>query len=364
MSNLQIKALSKSYDKNLILKNIQLEVQDQEFLILVGPSGCGKSTLLSIIAGLEQASSGAIEINGLDVTHTSPKDRDIAMVFQSYALYPNMTVFGNIAFGLEMKGLSKDTIASKVAEVAQILQIEHLLERKPGELSGGQRQRVAMGRAISRDNAHLYLFDEPLSNLDAKLRGEMRVEIKKLHQRLKKTIVYVTHDQIEAMTLADKIAVMQAGEIVQYGTPEEIYNSPNSVFVASFIGSPRMNFITLNPQHENGKLIAKLQSAGHETAIELPECCKNYVDRPVMLGVRPEDMSNQRSENSFGIEIAIELVEQTGPDTMVFFKLNNLDCIARCKPSSQLQIGNRIELFLHLEKMHFFDAQTERKIAQ
>ena len=363
MSNLKIVNLSKSYESNHILKNIQLEVDDHEFLILVGPSGCGKSTLLSIIAGLEKASSGGIEINGIDVTASSPKDRDIAMVFQSYALYPNMTVFGNIAFGLEMKGLSKETIKAKVADVAQILQIEHLLERKPAELSGGQRQRVAMGRAISRDNAHLYLFDEPLSNLDAKLRGEMRVEIKKLHQRLKKTIVYVTHDQIEAMTLADKIAVMQAGEIVQHGTPEEIYNAPNSVFVASFIGSPRMNFISLNPQLENGKLIAKLHAAGHETSLELPEYCKNYADRPILLGIRPEDMSNQESEHSLAIEIAIELVEQTGPDTMVFFKLNNVDCIARCKPSSQLQIGNRVVLFLHLDKMHFFDVERERKIS-
>ncbi|MBA4682110.1 MAG: ABC transporter ATP-binding protein, partial [Pseudomonas sp.] len=249
MATLELRNVNKSYGSGLAdtLKNIELAIDSGEFLILVGPSGCGKSTLMNCIAGLESISGGAILVDGADISGMSPKDRDIAMVFQSYALYPTMTVKDNIAFGLKMRKLPPAEIEAEVARVAKLLQIEHLLARKPGQLSGGQQQRVAMGRALAR-RPKIYLFDEPLSNLDAKLRVEMRTEIKLMHQRLKTTTVYVTHDQIEAMTLGDKVAVMKDGIIQQFGTPQEIYNDPANQFVASFIGSPPMNFIPLRLQ--------------------------------------------------------------------------------------------------------------------
>ena len=242
MGSIKIQQLTKSFGDTEVLKGIDLDIKDGEFLILVGPSGCGKSTLMNSIAGLEDVSSGDILIDGNNVTDLSPKERDIAMVFQSYALYPTMSVSRNISFGLEMRKVPKVEIEKTVADVSQLLQIEHLLDRKPSALSGGQRQRVAMGRALAR-NPRVFLFDEPLSNLDAKLRVEMRSEIKKLHKRLGTTIVYVTHDQVEAMTLADRIAVMKDGQVQQFGTPYEIYNNPANRFVADFMGSPPMNFI-------------------------------------------------------------------------------------------------------------------------
>ncbi|NAT05161.1 sugar ABC transporter ATP-binding protein, partial [Pseudomonas syringae pv. actinidiae] len=269
MATLELRNVNKTYGSNLpdTLKNIELSIKDGEFLILVGPSGCGKSTLMNCIAGLESISGGAILIDGEDVSGTSPKDRDIAMVFQSYALYPTMTVRENISFGLKIRKMPQAAIDEEVARVAKLLQIEHLLNRKPGQMSGGQQQRVAMGRALAR-RPKIYLFDEPLSNLDAKLRVEMRTEMKLMHQRLKTTTVYVTHDQIEAMTLGDKVAVMKDGIVQQFGTPKQIYNDPANLFVASFIGSPPMNFIPLRLQRKDGQLVALLDSG--QARCELP----------------------------------------------------------------------------------------------
>lgn len=269
MATLELRNVNKTYGSGLpdTLKDIQLSIRDGEFLILVGPSGCGKSTLMNCIAGLEQISGGAILIDQQDVSGMSPKDRDIAMVFQSYALYPTMSVRENIEFGLKIRKLPQAAIDEEVARVAKLLQIEHLLARKPAQLSGGQQQRVAMGRALAR-RPKIYLFDEPLSNLDAKLRVEMRTEMKLMHQRLKTTTVYVTHDQIEAMTLGDKVAVMKDGIIQQFGTPQQIYNDPANQFVASFIGSPPMNFIPVRLTQQDGRLLAVLDSG--QARCELP----------------------------------------------------------------------------------------------
>lgn len=266
MAALDIEHVRKVFGgKTEVLKDINISIDDGEFLILVGPSGCGKSTLLNSIAGLEDITDGVIRIGGQDVSRKSPKDRDIAMVFQSYALYPSMNVRQNISFGLEIRKIPKEEINTEVDRVAKLLQIEHLLDRKPSQLSGGQRQRVAMGRALARKPA-IYLFDEPLSNLDAKLRVEMRTEIKKLHQNLGTTIVYVTHDQIEAMTLADRIAVMKDGILQQFGSPQEIYDEPNNIFVAGFMGSPSMNFVPTPVQKEGGMLVAKLTTTSTSTS--------------------------------------------------------------------------------------------------
>ena len=291
MATLELRNVNKTYGAGLpdTLKNIELKIDDGEFLILVGPSGCGKSTLMNCIAGLENISGGAILVDDADISGMSPKDRDIAMVFQSYALYPTMSVRDNIAFGLKIRKMPTAEIDEEVARVSKLLQIEHLLSRKPGQLSGGQQQRVAMGRALAR-RPKIYLFDEPLSNLDAKLRVEMRTEMKLMHQRLKTTTVYVTHDQIEAMTLGDKVAVMKDGIIQQFGTPKQIYNDPANLFVASFIGSPPMNFIPLRLQRKDGRLLALLDSG--QARVELPLSMQDagLEDREVILGMRPEQI--------------------------------------------------------------------------
>ena len=287
-----------------ILKGIDIAIEDGEFLVLVGPSGCGKSTLLNMIAGLDTITDGEIAIDGGRVNELHPKDRDIAMVFQSYALYPNMTVGQNIVFGLEMRGVPKPERDKAMAEVAKLLQIDHLLDRKPGQLSGGQRQRVAMGRALVR-HPKIFLFDEPLSNLDAKLRVEMRTEIKKLHQRLKATIVYVTHDQIEAMTLATRIAVMKAGDLLQLGTPKEIYENPADLFVAGFMGSPSMNLIPAKLVEANGGLAVEIDArrgwAGQRCRwpTAMPPGAA-YAGRDVILGVRPEHISDPTNTEAQG----------------------------------------------------------------
>src|SRR5918993_585710 len=297
MASLTITNVKKHFGPLHILKGIDIAVGDGEFLVLVGPSGCGKSTLLSMIAGLDTITDGEIRIDRQRVNELHPKDRDIAMVFQSYALYPNMTVAQNISFGLEMRGVPKEQRDKAVAEVARLLQIEHLLTRKPGQLSGGQRQRVAMGRALVR-KPRIFLFDEPLSNLDAKLRVEMRTEIKKLHQRLGATIVYVTHDQIEAMTLASQIAVMRGGVLQQFGTPREVYEDPANTFVAGFMGSPSMNLIPATVVEGTGGLPVSIERT-EAAPIQLPLAdgaangrARNYLRRPVILGLRPESITD------------------------------------------------------------------------
>ena len=340
MATLELKQIRKTYPKadQETLKGIDINIDSGEFLILVGPSGCGKSTLMNTIAGLENISSGEIVIDGNDVSEVEPKDRDIAMVFQSYALYPNMTVRGNIEFGLKIRKMPKQEIDAEVERVAAMLQIDHLLDRKPSQLSGGQRQRVAMGRALAR-RPKLYLFDEPLSNLDAKLRVEMRHQIKRLHQQLNTTIVYVTHDQIEAMTLADRIAVMKDGELQQLGTPQEIYNKPNNMFVAGFMGSPSMNFIkTMVDLDGADKPVIKVKgSNGQEHHINLPASMREQDGKEVVIGLRPEhitDSENQESDATTQLDLTLEVLEPTGPDTIEMIKVNDQTVACRFFPDA------------------------------
>ncbi len=368
MATLELKQIRKTYPKaeQETLKGIDINIDSGEFLILVGPSGCGKSTLMNTIAGLENISSGEIVIDGNDVSEVEPKDRDIAMVFQSYALYPNMTVRGNIEFGLKIRKMPKHEIDAEVERVAAMLQIDHLLDRKPSQLSGGQRQRVAMGRALAR-RPKLYLFDEPLSNLDAKLRVEMRHQIKRLHQQLNTTIVYVTHDQIEAMTLADRIAVMKDGELQQLGTPQEIYNKPNNMFVAGFMGSPSMNFIkTMVDLDGEDKPVIKVKgSNGQEHHINLPASMREQDGKEVVIGLRPEhitDSENQESDATTQLDLTLEVLEPTGPDTIAMIKVNEQEVACRLSPEFDVTAGQVAPLHFDLSKAVFFDAATEQRI--
>ena len=365
--------------KTEVLKGINLKIQDGEFLILVGPSGCGKSTLMNTIAGLEDITEGRILIGGEDVVNRSPKDRDIAMVFQSYALYPSMNVRNNIAFGLEMRKVPKAAREAEVERVARLLQIEHLLDRKPSQLSGGQRQRVAMGRALAR-KPKIYLFDEPLSNLDAKLRVEMRAEIKKLHQTLGTTIVYVTHDQIEAMTLADRIAVMKGGVVQQFGTPREIYDEPANLFVAGFMGSPSMNFIPVGIHAEGGEVVARLTNPrGQSFDLPLGERGGRLLERGlsrVIMGIRPERISGATARNPSAdaageppgkrlavIEAQVSMVEPTGPDTLLHTLLNEVAVTCRVAPDDAVAQGQSLRLQLDVSKAVFFDCDSEERLA-
>ncbi|MGO2158879.1 MAG: ABC transporter ATP-binding protein [Vibrio toranzoniae] len=368
MATLDLKQIRKTYRNadNETLKGIDISIDSGEFLILVGPSGCGKSTLMNTIAGLENISSGEIVIDGVDVAQVEPKDRDIAMVFQSYALYPNMTVRGNIAFGLKIRKMPQDEIDTEVNRVAEMLQIEQLLDRKPSQLSGGQRQRVAMGRALAR-RPKLYLFDEPLSNLDAKLRVEMRHQIKRLHQKLNTTIVYVTHDQIEAMTLADRIAVMKDGELQQLGTPQEIYTKPNNMFVAGFMGSPSMNFIKtmVDLDEEQNPIIKVVGTADQEHHIRLPQSMRDQDGKELVIGLRPEHITEQEGDDvsaSTKLDLQLEVLEPTGPDTIAMVKVNDQEVACRLSPEFEVSVGQMAPLHFDLSKAVFFDAQTEVRI--
>lgn len=363
MANLKIKNLQKGFEGFSIIKGIDLEVNDKEFVVFVGPSGCGKSTLLRLIAGLEEVSDGTIELDGRDITEVTPAKRDLAMVFQTYALYPHMSVRKNMSFALDLAGVDKKLVESKVSEAARILELGPLLERKPKQLSGGQRQRVAIGRAIVR-NPKIFLFDEPLSNLDAKLRVEMRTEMKLMHQRLKTTTVYVTHDQIEAMTLGDKVAVMKDGIIQQFGTPKEIYNDPANLFVASFIGSPPMNFVPMRLKRKDGKLVALLDSGQARCELPLGMNDAGLEDRDVILGLRPEQIVLAAGEGngSSSIRAEVQVTEPTGPDTLVFVQLNDTKVCCRLAPDVAPQVGETLTLQFDPAKVLLFDANTGERL--
>jgi len=366
MAVLSINNVSKRFGDTQVLNDINIAMAEGEFLILVGPSGCGKSTLLNMIAGLEPVSEGEITLDGNRVNERSPRERNIAMVFQFYALYPNMNVRKNISFGLKMRKVAKTEREQIVDRVAKMLQIEDLMGRRPAQLSGGQRQRVAIGRALARDPA-LFLFDEPLSNLDAKLRVEMRTELKQLHQRLKTAMVYVTHDQIEAMTLGDRIAVMHQGRVQQLGTPREIYDSPANKYVAGFIGSPAMNFIPCNIiDHGNGQAV-RLDAGNHPVDVALTpdqaSALANHGASDIILGLRPEHLAPAREADGQRLDCQIDIVEPTGPDTYLLTRINDTDVTARCTPSLAPRAGERIALTFDMARAVFFDSQTDERIA-
>ncbi len=370
MGFLDIDNATKSYGPVEVLHKVDISVQEGEFLVLVGPSGCGKSTLLNMIAGLEEISSGEIRIKDAVMNGVHPSKRNIAMVFQSYALYPNMTVGQNITFGLEMHGVAKPERDKAMADVAKLLQIEQLLDRKPGQLSGGQRQRVAMGRALVR-NPDVFLFDEPLSNLDAKLRVDMRTEIKKLHQNLGTTIVYVTHDQIEAMTLSTRIAVMNGGFVQQLGTPKEIYDTPANLFVATFMGSPSMNLIDVHVRVDGNAVYAdtsndkgeKISLAFFEPSANL----KGYNGQKIKMGVRPEaltdvDGADQRSTHVERIKNTVAVTEPAGSDTFVTTTIGGAECVGRMRSDADVAPGSETTFAINMEKAVAFDPLTEARI--
>lgn len=364
MAGLTIKDVYKTFPNGYeALRGVNLEVSEGQFLILVGSSGCGKSTLLNMIAGLETITRGEIRIGDRVVNDLPPKTRDIAMVFQSYALYPSMTVRENISFGLQIRKVPSAEQEKIVASVAELLQISHLLDRKPRQLSGGQRQRVAMGRALARDPA-LFLFDEPLSNLDAQLRLEMRAEIKLMHRRLGKTICYVTHDQIEAMTLGDRIAVMKDGAIQQFGAPQEIYDSPTNMYVASFIGAPPMNFITGQLQNVGSGVGLEIDNGVSRSALKLPfnpNQVRSHLGKDVILGLRPERITDERSAHGSSgfplqaVQMRVDIVEPTGPDTLVMGQLNGKRVVSRVHPGSTPNALDTISLQFDVSKAVLFD---------
>jgi multiple sugar transport system ATP-binding protein len=363
MAPVRLERLSKTYDRVEAVRAIDLAIADREFVVLVGPSGCGKSTTLRMIAGLEEVTAGEIWIGDVLVNEMAPKDRDIAMVFQDYALYPHMSVFENMAFGLEYRGHGRAEIRRRVEDAAAILSIGELLDRRPRQLSGGQRQRVAMGRAIVR-TPRVFLFDEPLSNLDAKLRVQMRTEIKKLHRRVATTVVYVTHDQVEAMTLADRIVLMRGGEIEQIGPPDQIYNAPASTYVASFIGSPTMNLVEGEIVGANGALAVRI---AEDTVWPLPPetgaRCADWQGREVILGLRPECLAAQPGEDGAArLEVIAEVIEPLGSDTLVFFEVGAREMVARLPPDRAYATGQPLTLHPDLARLHLFDARTGRAI--
>ena len=363
MADIKINKLNKYYGNLHIIKDVDIEIEDKSFTVLVGPSGSGKSTMLRMIAGLEEINSGEISIDNKVVNKLDPKDREIAMVFQSYALYPHMTVFDNMALGLKLRKTPKDIIAEKVNEAAKILQLEEYLNRLPKQLSGGQRQRVAIGRAITRD-PKIFLFDEPLSNLDAKLRVEMRREIKKLHQDLQTTMVYVTHDQTEAMSLGTKIALMNNGRIEQFDTPSNIYNKPKSVFVADFVGSPPMNFIKGKIINDNNSLNFLAQNAKDAHKIKLSNQHKNIkADDELLLGIRPEHIFFKKEhavriskdDNFAEIQVTPELNEYVGHEQIITFNYQGQEILGKFSSSIKVESGKEITLYVDLNNICFFD---------
>jgi multiple sugar transport system ATP-binding protein len=378
MAGLSLRGIYKKYPGGFVaVTDVNLEIRDKEFIILVGPSGCGKSTTLRMIAGLEEISQGELYIGDRLVNDIAPKDRDIAMVFQNYALYPHMTVFENMAFGLKLRKVPKDEIARKVEEAARILDLSHLLDRKPKAMSGGQRQRVALGRAIVR-SPKVFLLDEPLSNLDAKLRAQMRTEISKLHKKLGTTFIYVTHDQTEAMTMGDRIVVMKDGFIQQVDTPQALYEAPVNKFVAGFLGSPQMNFIdAVLKKNDSGQYYVEFGSEDSKTArgtkyqIIVPESkavsdLERYVEREIILGIRPESVHDEEmylSNATTGIiDCNVEITEMMGAETFLYLECEGISITARVSPRTTARPGDQIKVALDPNKIHLFDKETEKTI--
>ncbi|MRG84807.1 ABC transporter ATP-binding protein [Salinibacillus xinjiangensis] len=366
MADVKLDHVYKVYDGNVTaVKDFNLDIKDKEFIVFVGPSGCGKSTTLRMIAGLEEISDGDLIIDEKRMNDVTPKDRDIAMVFQNYALYPHMNVYDNMAFGLKLRKFDKKEIERRVNEAAKILGLEDYLKRKPKALSGGQRQRVALGRAIVRD-AKVFLMDEPLSNLDAKLRVQMRAEIQKLHQRLQTTTIYVTHDQTEAMTMATRLVVMKDGVIQQVGTPKEVYDVPNNIFVGGFIGSPAMNFIN-GTLTEDGHV-----KIGEEVQVKVPEGKlkqlkeQNYLGKEIVLGIRPEDIHDEpvfiESTPETKLTASIDVAELMGSETIIYSKVEGQDFVARIDSRTDVNGGDQIDVAFDMNKAHFFDKETEERI--
>ena len=365
MASLSLKNINKVYPNGFqAVKDFNMEIADKEFIIFVGPSGCGKSTTLRMIAGLEDISSGEFKIDGKLMNDVEPKDRDIAMVFQNYALYPHMSVYDNMAFGLKLRKVPKDEIDKAVKEAAKILDLSHLLDRKPKALSGGQRQRVAMGRAIVR-SPKVFLMDEPLSNLDAKLRVQMRTEIAKLHQRLGTTIIYVTHDQTEAMTLGSRIVVMKDGIVQQIDSPQNLYDKPCNLFVAGFMGSPQMNFVDATARVAGGK--AYLDVEGQ--SIELPaDKAKAVIDggyngKQVTFGIRPENIIEVTGSAPYSFESKVNVYELLGAEVFLYFDLGNANITARVEPTTKVRPGDTVKYTFDTKKIHIFDKETELTIA-
>ena len=363
MATLTLDNVKKSYNDREVVHGVSCDIADGELVVVVGPSGCGKSTLLRMVAGLEDITSGAVAIDGRVVNGVEPKDRDIAMVFQNYALYPHMSCFDNIAYGLRMRGMAKGEIRTRVDRAAAILQLDGLLDRKPRQLSGGQRQRVAMGRAIVRD-PKVFLFDEPLSNLDAKLRVQMRVEIKRLQQDLHVTSLYVTHDQVEAMTLADRLIVMNAGNADQIGPPLELYNQPANKFVAGFIGSPAMNFAAVTVTEANGSLIAENSGLSIKLPDETAQRLRGHIGREVTLGVRPEDLTVAGAADLDHpcFDAVIEVVEQLGSEILLDMKVGEGAMVASVEPTARVKVRDKLRIAMRPSGLHVFDAKTEAAI--
>lgn len=366
MASISLKNIKKTYEDGVtVIEDLNLEIQDKEFVILVGPSGCGKSTTLRMIAGLEDISDGELYIGNKLVNNVSPKDRDIAMVFQSYALYPHMSVYKNMAFGLKNRKVPKDEIDKKVRAAAKTLEIENYLNRKPRALSGGQRQRVALGRAMVREPS-VFLLDEPLSNLDAKLRTEMRSRITMLHKELQTTFVYVTHDQTEAMTMGDRIVVMKDGVIMQNDTPQMLYNHPQNMFVAGFIGSPQMNFINCKIIRKNDAFFACFYSYEMKLPKRMDEPLSLYTDKEVILGIRPEDIHTEKfyfnKDSNNIVEIYVDIAEMTGSDYYLYGSIGDQKLIANISPNSQIKSDTNCQLAIDTNKIHIFDKVSEKLI--
>jgi multiple sugar transport system ATP-binding protein len=363
MARVLIRSLNKFYDDFHAVKDVNLEIRDKEFVVLVGPSGCGKTTTLRMVAGLESISSGQVLIGDVVVNDLAPMDRDIAMVFQNYALYPHMSVFDNMAFGLKMRKVGRADIQKRVNDAADILGIRDYLARKPRQLSGGQRQRVALGRAIVR-HPQVFLFDEPLSNLDAKLRVQMRVELKKLHSRLNTTAVYVTHDQVEAMTLGDRVVVMRGGLVQQVGEPLELYNAPVNRFVAGFIGSPAMNFAPVQVTNGKDGLRADNTGFGIDVPAEIRPRLQAYAGSEVIMGIRPEDLliANGSFPPGLCFDAMVEVVERLGAEILLDLQVGKQSMVASVEPNVRAQRGDKLRFAVRPERLHFFDSTSEAAI--